>query len=314
MKKKIVVIASVLAALVVAHVWMFWPTQIEPKELAADLALPAATPPAEMELYALPTGHTRARAAFAFRGGRLDDERKFAMTAYLVRHPRGDLLIDAGFGSEVAKHYAALPMLLRAFTDLEATTPAARQLEAAAINPASLAGVILTHAHWDHVSGLVDLPGVPAWMPMAEADYVASGKDGAEVAHALTDVKIAPYAFESGPYFGYPTSYDVWGDGTVVIVPAPGHTPGSVIVFVALPDARRYAFVGDLIWQLEGVEFPSERPYPAQQLVDADADAVHDQIQHLAALRRRFPELIIVPAHDARPTADLPRLRKKAVL
>jgi N-acyl homoserine lactone hydrolase len=105
----------------------------------------------------------------------------------------------------------------------------------------------------------------------------------------------------------------VWGDGALVIVPAPGHTPGSVIVFVTLPDTRRYAFVGDLIWQLDGVELPSERPYPAQQLVDADADAVHGQIQHLAALSRRFPELIVVPAHDARPTADVPRLREEVV-
>src|ERR1700734_4081172 len=76
--------------------------------------LPAAAPPADVAIYHLPTGTYDTRAIFAFRGGSLRDKRHFAATAVLVQHPKGDFLIDAGFGSAVAAHVAALPRLTRA--------------------------------------------------------------------------------------------------------------------------------------------------------------------------------------------------------
>jgi hypothetical protein len=39
----------------------------------------------------------------------------------------------------------------------------AEQLASAGISPSALTGIVLTHAHWDHVSGLEDLPGVPVF-------------------------------------------------------------------------------------------------------------------------------------------------------
>ena len=76
--------------------------------------LPEAAPPSDMAIYQLPTGTYETRAAFAVRGGSFRDKRHFAATAILVQHPKGDLLIDAGFGSDVAAHVAALPRMQRA--------------------------------------------------------------------------------------------------------------------------------------------------------------------------------------------------------
>jgi N-acyl homoserine lactone hydrolase len=81
-------------------------------------------------------------------------------------------------------------------------------------------------------------------------------------------------------------------------------------VFVTLPDAQRYAFVGDIVWQLEGITRPAERPWPSRRLVDLDADAVRTQIAHLAALHARFPAIRMVPAHDARAAAGIPVLSR----
>ncbi|PCC68642.1 hypothetical protein SAMN02745121_05316 [Nannocystis exedens] len=100
----------------------------------------------------------------------------------------------------------------------------------------------------------------------------------------------------------------MYGDGAIVVVPAFGHTPGSVIVFVTLPGERRYAFPGDLVWQLEGVTERAERAWLLRALADADAEGVRENLLRVAAIAARFPEIALVPAHDARSFAALPWL------
>lgn len=308
MKRFLKGLAIVVLAFVVFNVWMFWPVRLPVDALPDSMTLPAAHPPAGMAIYALPTGAMHSQALFAYRGGSPTDARDFSMTAYLVRHPRGDLLIDAGFGSQVDAQFAQLPTLMQLTSSYSTATPAARQLVDAGIDPNGLAGVLLTHAHWDHIGGMTDLPGVQAWLAPPEATFIDSGLPMAAIAHAMR-VPVHAYAFTKTPYLGYPESFDVWGDGSIVVVPASGHTPGSVTIFVTLADAR-YAFIGDIVWQIEGIERPAERPWLARYLVDQDAAEVRAQISHLAALHRRFPEIIMVPAHDARPTASMARLSR----
>src|SRR5580700_442610 len=90
--------------------------------------LPEATPPLEMSICQLPTGTYETRAAFAFTGGSFRDKRHFAATAVLVTHPEGDLLIDAGFGSDIAAHVHAQPWFARAAYQ---ATPASNSMPAA---------------------------------------------------------------------------------------------------------------------------------------------------------------------------------------
>jgi N-acyl homoserine lactone hydrolase len=307
MKRFLKGLAGILLVLIALSVWMFWPVRLPVPELAAALDLPSTNPPAEMTIYALPTGAMHSKALFAYRGGSPGEDRDFTMTAYLVRHPRGDLLIDSGIGSQVDAQFAQLPWLMRVTSSYSKEIPAARQLADAGIGVSSLAGVLLTHAHWDHIGGMTDLPGVPAWLPESEAAFVHSDLPMASIAHAMPNLTLHPYAFTDVPYLGYPKSFDVWGDGSIVVVPAAGHTPGSVVIFVTLA-AARYAFVGDIVWQTEGIERPAERPWLARHLVDQDDAQVREQITRLAALHQRFPDIVMVPAHDARPTASMPRL------
>lgn len=269
--------------------------------------IPKATPPASMALYQLPTGGTQRSAAMAYRGGSFSDPRDFAMTALLVKHPRGDLLIDTGFGRELPRQIQLMPFWFRWLTKWTQATPAADQLEQAGYDRASLRGILLTHAHWDHVSGVCDFAETPVLVSGVERSFVDNGGWITEVARSCPNARYEEYTFESGPYLGFAKSHDVYGDGSVVIVPAPGHTPGSVNVFLTLPNGRRYALVGDLVWAREGITEREERPWLVRTIADLDEESVRAEILRMAAVSARLPELSIIPAHDARGFAEFPR-------
>ncbi|HEX4340264.1 MAG TPA: MBL fold metallo-hydrolase [Polyangiaceae bacterium] len=300
-----------LGALVVAGVAlvaMSFTAQSLPLAPLPPFPAPVARGPDGMSLAAIRAGTMVSSAMFAYRGGARTDERKFNMGAIYVHHPRGDLLFDTGFGRNVDQHVQGAPFLMRAITKYDKGVSVADQLVAAHIEQKSLMGVVLTHAHWDHVSGLDDLRGVPVMLPQKELDFIHSGDLATELVRGFGDLNYRVFGFPSGPYLGFEESYDVFGDGSVVLVAAGGHTPGSVIAFVTLPAGRRYALVGDIVWQREGVELPAERPWASRKIADKDEARVRTIVVRLHMLAERFPDMVIVPAHDMRVWDTLPQL------
>ncbi|HUB05468.1 MAG TPA: hypothetical protein VMB50_00615, partial [Myxococcales bacterium] len=90
----------------------------------------------------------------------------------------------------------------------------------------------------------------------------------------------------------------LFGDGSVVLVPLPGHTPGSLGVFLNNVHGHRVLFVGDAVWSSDGISLPSQRPLLMSRLVDFDREEVSDTIWRLRHLHERDPQVLIVPAHD----------------
>lgn len=305
--KKLALVLLVLAIIGTgALVWTFTAAKIEFAPLSAE-TLPAALPPSNMSISALPTGSMESQALFAYRGGSYGDKREFTMTAFLVRHPKGDLLFDTGFGRNVEEHARMMPWVMRQISSVKGGHSVGDQLASGGYRTENLAGVVLTHAHWDHVSGLDSLPdNTKVWVTAAERAFISSKTSMTALINSFENVNYKEYRFDGGPYLGFPSSFDVWGDGSIVIVPAPGHTPGSVIAFINLPSGRRYALLGDLVWQIEGIELPAERPWLSRRLLAEDDAQVRENIARVAAIHKRFPEIQMLPAHDQRPAVSIP--------
>jgi glyoxylase-like metal-dependent hydrolase (beta-lactamase superfamily II) len=84
-----------------------------------------------------------------------------------------------------------------------------------------------------------------------------------------------------------------------VLIKAPGHSPGTQMIYVILQDGRELLFVGDIGWSLRNIEEVRGRPRLVSQLMlNEERDRVFGQLQALHDLHEAEPGLIIVPGHD----------------
>jgi N-acyl homoserine lactone hydrolase len=291
-----------------AFAWTFAKRPLPVPE-AEGPVLPKATAVEGVSFSMIRGAEMRSREGFSVRGGSLVKQFVTGIAAFVVEHPRGTLLVDAGVGREVEQHLGTTPFLMRALAELTVKRPTVDALEANGLTAADLEGIVLSHSHWDHVSGLADLRSAPLWITPDELAHARSDDEGGKLYRRLEAAgpfELRELTFEGGAYGPFKSSQDFYGDGSVIIVPMPGHTPGSVGVFVTDAAGKRALIIGDTSWTKEGVDWPAEKPWLARRMVDHDAEGVREQLVLLHQLQRANPELLVVPAHDARVHADIP--------
>jgi N-acyl homoserine lactone hydrolase len=149
-------------------------------------------------------------------------------------------------------------------------------------------------------AGPQDFAKTPVWVTAEEHRYVRDGGVISGLARGIAGVHYEEYEFDGGPYLGFPKSHDVYGDGSIVIVAAAGLTPGSVIVFLALPDGTRYAHVGDLAWQREGITEREERSWVPRALGDFDPRAGAREPVAYSRDPRSYQDIVLMPAGSPR--------------
>jgi glyoxylase-like metal-dependent hydrolase (beta-lactamase superfamily II) len=88
--------------------------------------------------------------------------------------------------------------------------------------------------------------------------------------------------------------YLPFGPG-VALIKAPGHTPGSQMVYVALESGREYLFIGDSAWHMDGVRLIKGKDAP---WVQEDAPALLAQLKWLNQLSQTEKNLFIIASHD----------------
>lgn len=300
MKKILSVVLILTLLLLIAVAITLMPAKLSvPKEMPVPTES-AASSPDSMRMTTLLTGYMESQQLFTFRGGKPGRAYISGMAATLIQHPNGNILIDTGFGRDVDAQFLTTPALMQTLATVEKEVPVADQFKANQYAVSQLRGIFLTHGHWDHISGAPDLVPTPVLIPKQEQEFISSDDEAAALARSMVGLNYQVYEFNDGPYELYARSYDVYRDGSLVVVPMGGHTPGSVGLFVNLPSGKRYFFVGDIVWAREGYQLPAERPWLSRRMVDGDPEAVREQIVKLHQLAKLRPGLTIVPAHDRR--------------
>lgn len=238
---------------------------------------------------------------------------KLAHSSFLVRHPRGVLLVDAAFGDDVDRDLDGAPFWFRLlFDSTRSVRSVARLLEDSGVEANDVTHVLVTHAHWDHTGGLSQLPNARVFVDQTEARWILSNTrhlvDGGMPHHFTDSVRrrVRPVDYPDGAYDGFPASFDVFGDGSVVAVPMPGHTPGSTGWFVNSGDGKRWLFAGDAAWVKEGVEEPATKDRWVTLLSEWDRHRAADTLGLLhATFKARSASVVL--SHDERTWQDVPR-------
>jgi len=181
------------------------------------------------------------------------------LPAFLIEHARGLVLFDTSLNPKAAEDAeGTYPDLAPLMAGLQFPSEARidRQLQALGFAPGDVTHVVLSHAHFDHVGGM---------HLFSEATFLV-GED--EMPFAFwPDPVTDPFYRQSELEFlrgvdlrQVHGDLDLFGDGALVLLHTPGHTPGhqSLLVRLGSQSVLLAADVVHLREGLAGVPFPGD--------------------------------------------------------
>jgi N-acyl homoserine lactone hydrolase len=167
--------------------------------------------------------------------------RDFSSNCYLIKHASGWLLWDSGMSDTIAATPEGVTAASGLLT-LYVKKTLASQLEALGVAPSDIKRVAFSHFHSDHVGNANLFTAATLYIQQAEYD-AAFGPDAAKFG-------FAPKFYDK--LAGNKTvklngDHDVFGDGSVMIISTPGHTPGHQCLLVHLPQTGAVVLSGDMV-------------------------------------------------------------------
>jgi N-acyl homoserine lactone hydrolase len=212
----------------------------------AIMAQHKATPPKSVRLYVFDCGSLNIPDVTPYQLKKEDvASQVMSVACFLIAHPKGTMMWDTGAvpdsefpsgGGSGTKRYAVSKKTLQA------------QLAEVGYAPAGITYLALSHFHWDHVANSNLFAG-STWLvrkPDRDIMFTDPPSPRTEPASfsALKNSKTTLITRDD---------YDVFGDGTVVIKSAPGHSPGHQVLFLKLAKTGPVVLSGDLY------HYPEER-------------------------------------------------------
>lgn len=263
------------------------------------LSLAAAEPatPPELKLWRLDCG-----TLWTYNLDELSDTRayvgqskKFVGSCYLIKHGDAYLLWDTG----LSKEYLGKPYAEGDADSTSLATTVVDQLAKIGVKPAQISLIGISHYHLDHVGQAADFP--QAKLLIGAGDYAVLGAPGHEARTKL----LTPWLGKDAKVEKVQGDYDVFGDGSVVMLDLPGHTPGHHGLLLRLPKTGNVLLSGDVVHFRENMETMG---VPSFNTNRADSLASMDRFDKLA---KNLNATLIIQ-HEEKDVAKLPPLPQAA--
>jgi N-acyl homoserine lactone hydrolase len=157
---------------------------------------------------------------------------------------------------------------------------------------------IVSHLHQDHIGGLGELKH--AEIVVSKKEWKTLSSPVAQMQGLMLDHidlpglhwrQVEPEATDDPALAPFGAAHDLFGDGSLTLLPTPGHTPGSMSLLVRRPGQRSLMMVGDLTYDahlLECGHVPGVGSRRRMRAATANTNA----------LRAQHPGLVVLPAHD----------------
>lgn len=206
-----------------------------------------------------------------------------ARTAFQVVFPGGWVMIDSGMDETVHKFFG--------FGRAEPYWADRNVLLQQALTAAKL--IVVTHEHGDHVAGVIrtdarDEIAAKTLLTRAQVQTLTTYPQ-------MPEIRLTPEMARRYMVIDY-ESYLPVAPG-IVLIKAPGHTPGHQMVYVQLASEREYLFIGDVGWTLDNVKQLKLRPEATMRRINESAPALMFELTWIKEVMDR-EGLIVIPSHD----------------
>lgn len=157
------------------------------------------------------------------------------VSAYLIEHPKGLILVDTGWHTDVRSNQSAYLGKI-AYQTSKAFLPPDKavheQLNHMGLCTTDLDYVVISHMDADHASG-IKLVKDAKHILTSNLEWQATKKSKLRYqSHMWESVNVETFAFSNSSYGPMGASFDLFGDESVVFVHTPGHSHGMVSVLV----------------------------------------------------------------------------------
>jgi glyoxylase-like metal-dependent hydrolase (beta-lactamase superfamily II) len=204
-----------------------------------------------------------------------------ARTVFQVVYKNGTTMIDSGMDQQIHKFFGR--------GTEEPYDQAAFDLVQKALLSANT--IVMTHEHGDHVAGVIRSSNAAQLIPktVLTRTQLQSLIDHPQ----MPEIKPTPEMAARFMVIEYDKYYS-FAPG-IALIKAPGHTPGSQMIYVKLASGAEYLFVGDTAWHMDGIRQMKGKD---ADWVKEDEPSVMAQLVWLNGLLRAEPKLHIVVSHD----------------